>query len=204
MLEHDTAVLDKLGDVMVGTTIIENDWALKWQNALGGIASLEGKVEEIDALPQELPDHGAQITALQSTADSIETKVDALGGKVDSILANLFDLLEASKVHIEILESPRLFNADRAFLMLLTENGNPVDADVAHVFALSDVGQEATAVEVDWVSVPIRAGLVQVDVSMRRSHRSSRIFLIQVEHYHGGGIPHHGSKLVSLETTEAR
>ena len=66
MLEHDTAVLDKLGDVMVGTTIIENDWALKWQNALGGIASLEGKVDvledKIDALPQELPDHGAQIT----------------------------------------------------------------------------------------------------------------------------------------------
>ncbi len=170
-----------------------------------GVVSIASAPIVPDDPPPEIPDHSTlQLGALQSTADKIYSKVDALGSMVDTISANLAELLESSKVHIEVVESSRLFAGDKSFLVLLTEYGEPVDAGVTHVFALSDLDQEATALEIDWDSVAIQTGLVQLDISLERSLRSARIFLIQVEHEHGGGVVHQGSSLVSLGTREAK
>lgn len=73
LLDHNTAVLDKLGEMSVGTSRIENDWDPKWDSALQGIGALQGKLDTLeikaDNLPQEFQNLAQQLDGIAGTEE---------------------------------------------------------------------------------------------------------------------------------------
>ena len=158
----------------------------------------------ISALYQSLLDIETKADGIEAKTDGLETKTDILNVKVDGITALLEDLEGARKVDIEVVESARLSTSDETFLVLLTENGIPVDAEVTQVFALPDSAGELSAIETDVYATPVQTGLVRLEVVLPMSLSSAKLFLIRVEHAHGTGSIHAGSKLVSLGPNEVQ
>ena len=160
--------------------------------------------ESLDDIETKADSIEAKTDSIDARTDSIEAKTNILNIKVDDITALLEDLEGARKVDIEVVESARLSTSDETFLVLLTENGIPVDAEVTQVFALPDSAGELSAIETDVYATPVQTGLVRLEVVLPMSLSSAKLFLIRVEHAHGTGSIHAGSKLVSLGPNEVQ
>ena len=167
-----------------------------------GIPSPEG-APPIDSFPQ-ISSLYESLDTIENKVNDLETKTDILDAKADDIMAILDDLQGVQKVDIEVVESARLSTSDETFLVLLTENGIPVDAEITHVFALLDTSGELLAVETDLYTTPIQTGLLRLEVVLPSSLSSAKLFLIQAGHAHDPDTIHAGSKLVSLGPKEVQ
>jgi hypothetical protein len=143
--------------------------------------------ESVDALALLLSDlfavQGAQIVELNAQIDDLQQQLVTL-----EVLPSLT---------LEVIGSNRGSKKTRRLLILSRENGVPTQASGFTINAVVENKSDGFSLAaVSYTSRIIGQGLVEVDLSLPKSLKSTKIFHITAEHDHGGGDSHSGATIV--------
>jgi len=182
---------------------------LRTIRSLASQQSVDGLHLKSDLLSTLVVDQTAALSSQQSV-DEVRDGIGALlsqdqacASQVGALLDRLAELeaaLETSaqqQLELQVAPSPRSSKKHERLVIFTSEAGQPVETLITSVMAIPDK-QGFEPVPVPFDVQPVAPGLVDIEVLLPRSLRSTSLLLIQAEHDHPTGA-HHGSVLQMLD-----
>lgn len=124
-------------------------------------------------------------------------QIAALNVQIENLQQQLVALETLPALTLEVIGSKRSSKKTRRLLILSRENGVPTQASGFTINAVVENKSEGFSLEaVSYTSRIIDQGLVEVELILPKSLKSTKIFHITAEHDHGGGDSHSGATIV--------
>lgn len=134
---------------------------------------------------------------ISNLLDSQSVQISALNALINDLKQQIEALEATPALSLEVLTSKRSSSKTRRLLILSRENGVPTQASGFTVNAVVDRSQGFSLETVSYTSRTIDEGLVELELTLPKSLKSTKMFHITAVHEHEGGNSHRGVTIIS-------